>query len=220
MKVMGFAELYLLEWHYQFYKCACCLLHCRGKMKCEGWLILTEDTLNWYDNNPDGDNNNPIHSCTFNSPKEAFVLLPCLDKKSLPVSTPIREAELTFGIQKHQSGTCDNIVFIARNVQSKDEWLKAIGNVLASHSIPQQMDNGEGIDCRSDVSPTTAKELKSVSIIPVRVDSQKSAIDEDVLVTPTPPCRRSKRNTSDRQDLDLSIRSSMFDSSPSDTSFI
>lgn len=189
-------------------------------MKREGWLMLTEDTLNWYDKYPDGDNNNPVHSCTFNSPKEAFVLLPCLDKKSLPVSTPTREVDLAFGIQRYRSGTCDDIVFIARNRQSKDEWLKAIGNVLASHSIPQQMENNvERIDCHSDVSPTATKELKSVSIIPVRIDSQKSAIDEEILVTPTPTCRRSKRNTSGHEDLDLSIRSSMF-GSPSDTSFI
>ena len=72
-----------------------------------------------------------------------------------------------------------------------------------------------------NLSPSSkAKELKSVTIVPIRKGRQRSAVDMDATFTPTPPQRRSKRNISSAsKDLDLSIRSSMF-GSPSDTSFI
>lgn len=184
-------------------------------MKTEGWLILTENALNWYDKDPGVGNNMPVHSCTFNSPEETFHLQSSVDKGNLP---PTKQAVLAFGVEKHRSGTREEIVFIAKDIQSKNEWLKAIRSVLDSHSITQEMDTAKRIDHTSPT--TTAKELRSVSIVPVRISSQKSAIDIDGSFTPTSPYQRSKqKDLSASQDVDLSIRSSMF-GSPSDTSFI
>ena len=196
-------------------------LHYRGKVKTEGWLILTENTLNWYDRDPLGGTRKPAHSCTFGSPEWTLVVLPSINKRSLPYAIPNKQLDESFGIEKIGVSSHEEIIFIARNIQSKIEWVEAIEKVLVSHSHPPQIDVAMSVisgDDQAEFSPTKAKELKAVSIVPLKGGLQRSAID--TLDTPTPPPRRSKRNiSSSSRELDLSIRSSMF-GSPSETSFI
>lgn len=194
-------------------------------MKGEGWLILTENTLNWYDRDPRGTTRKPVHSCSFDSPKYTLVVLPSIDRRSLPYSTPTKQIDLTFGIEKIGASSCDKIMFIAQNIQSKIEWVEAIRMALLSHSNPQQIDTARSVSLCDDPddlsSPATkAKKLKAVTIVPVRTGVQRSSTDASS--THTPPSKRlkTKQNTSSEStELDLSIRSSML-GSPSDTSFV
>ena len=194
----------------------------RGKVKTEGWLILTNNTLNWYDRDPWGGMRKPAHSCTFGSPEWTLVVLPSIDKRSLPYNTPNKQLDVSFGIEKIGTSSHEEIIFIAKNIQSKIEWIEAIEKVLLSHSNPPQIDGATSIpsgDGHAELSPAKAKELKAVSIVPLKSDLQKSAVDI-ISDTLTPSPRRSKRNiSSNSRELDLSIRSSMF-GSPSEASFI
>ena len=187
-------------------------------MKTEGWLILTEDSLNWYDRDPRGGTRKPSHSCIFGSPKWTLVVLPSINKGSLPCAIPSKQLDVSFGIEKIGTSSHEKIIFIARNIQDKIEWVEAIGKALVSHSNPPNSGTCSKVCTSShDLVSTKVKELKAVSIVPLENDPQRSAVE--FLDTPTPP-RRSKRNIScSSRELDLSIRSSMF-GSPSETSFI
>ena len=190
----------------------------RGKVKTEGWLILTENTLNWYDRDPRGGMRKPAHSCTFGSPEWTLVVLPSVDKRSLPYATPNRQLDVSFGIEKIGTSSHEEIIFITKNIQSKIEWVEAIEKALMSHSSPPQIDSAKSIPSSDDHAELKAKELKSVSIVPLKSGLQRSPVD--VSDTPTPPPRRSNRNISSNiRELDLSIRSSMF-GSPSEASYI
>lgn len=190
-------------------------------MKTEGWLILTENTLNWYDRDPRGGMRKPAHSCTFGSPEWTLVVLPSVDKRSLPYATTNKQLDVSFGIEKIGTSSHEEIIFVAKNIQNKIEWIEAIEKVLVSHSNPPQIDSATSIpssDDHAELSLAKAKELKAVSIVPLKSDLQRSPVD--ISDTPTPPLRRSKRNiSSNSRELDLSIRSSMF-GSPSEASFI
>ena len=188
-------------------------------MKTEGWLILTENALNWYDRDPRGGMRKPAHSCTFGSPEWTLVVLPSIDKRSLPYATPNKQLDVSFGIEKIGTNCHEVIIFIAKNIPSKIEWVEAIEKALVSHSSPPQIGSTKSVPSRDDHTELKAKELKAVSIVPLKSGPQKSVVDV-VSDTPTPPPRRSKRNiSSSSRELDLSIRSSMF-GSPSETSFI
>ena len=198
------------------------LLSYRGKVKTEGWLILTENALNWYDRDPRGGMRKPAHSCTFGSPEWTLVVLPSIDKRSLPYATPNKQLDMSFGIEKIGTSSHEEIIFIAKNIPSKIEWVEAIENALMSHSSQPQIDSVKNIPSSDDDhAELKAKELKAVSIVPLKSGLQTSVVDA-VSDTPvyTPPPRRSKRNiSSNSRELDLSIRSSMF-GSPSETSIL
>ena len=186
-------------------------------MKTEGWLILTENALNWYDRDPRGGMRKPAHSCIFGSPEWTLVVLPSIDKRSLPYATPNKQLDVSFGIEKIGTSSHEEIIFIAKNIQSKIEWVEAIENALMSHSSPPQIDSAMSIPPSDDHAELKAKELKAVTIVPLKSGLQRSAVD--VFDIPTPPLRRSQRNISSNiRELDLSIRSSMF-GSPSETSY-
>ena len=147
------------------------------------------------------------------------MVLPSINKRSLPCAIPNKQLDESFGIEKIGTSSHKEIVFIARNIQNKIEWVEAIEKVLVSHSNRPQIDVAMSVissDDQAEFSPTKAKELKAVSIVPLNSGLQRSAID--ALDTPTPPPRRSKHNiSSNSRELDLSIHSSMF-GSPSETS--
>ena len=193
----------------------------RGKVKTEGWLILTENALNWYDRDPRGGMRKPAHSCTFGSPEWTLVVLPSVDKKSLPYATPNKQLDMSFGIEKIGTSSHEEIIFIAKNIPSKIEWVEAIEKALMSHSSQPQIDSVKSIPSSDDHAELKAKELKSVSIVPLKSGLQTSVVDvvSDIPMY-TPPPRRSKRNiSSNSRELDLSIRSSMF-GSPSEMSIL
>jgi hypothetical protein len=167
----------------------------------------------------------PAHSCVFGSPEWTLVVLPSIDKRSLPYATPNKQLDVSFGIEKIGTSSHEEIIFMAKNISSKIEWVEAIEKALMSHSslhVPQ-------IDSVKSIVPSTgddhtelkSKELKAVSIVPLKSGLPASVVDA-VSDTPTytPPPRRSQRNISSNcRELDLSIRSSMF-GSPSETSFL
>ena len=193
-------------------------------MKSEGWLILTDRSLYWYDKDPGQSRTEPVHSCQFGAPKLAFTVLASVDQRSLPYATPTKLLQLSFGIEKCEADSRETIIFIARNSQSKTKWIEAINTVLSSHSHTSTIRAARSTSPNDIVSPSgKAKELKAVTIVPVKTGLQKPAVSVDASLTdtPTPLFRRSQRNISSRsqQDLDLSIHSSMF-GSPSDTSFV
>lgn len=188
-------------------------------MKTEGWLILTDNALNWYDRDPRGGMRKPAHSCTFGSPEWTLVVLPSIDKRSLPYATPNKQLDMAFGIEKIGTSFHEEIVFIAKSIPSKIEWVEAIEKALMSHSNQPQIDSTKNMPSSDDHAEQKTKELKAVSIVPLKGGLQKSPTDplSDFL---SPPPRRSKRKiSSNSRELDLSIHSSMF-GSPSETSFI
>ena len=198
----------------------------RRNTKYAGWLILTESSLKWYELKATHTSGKPMHTFDFKSSGCTFDLFQFVDERSIPADMINPRPHRMFAVKKHEAGLLDEVIFIASNVESKVEWLEEIGQVLRSHSGTTKMKSTvKKIKTSNLVSPTpkgNLKELKAVSIVPVRTDLKKSSTDLDSSHSPAfaLPGRRSRASVSmDNQDMDLSIRSSMF-GSPSDTSFI
>ena len=201
----------------------------RKKVRRSGWLILTESSLKWYELMATHSMGKPTHMFDFESTGCTFALVPSVDDRSIPPGMAETKFNQTFTVRKHEADSLEEIAFVATSIEDKVEWLEAIGQVLHARSDASKIKSAFKIKSESSketcdlVSPASkAKELKAVSIVPVRKDLMKSAADVDASRSPavTPSGRKSRRSVStDNRDLDLSIRSSMF-GSPSDTSFI
>ena len=157
------------------------LLYSRGEIKAEGWLVLTTNSLSFYDRDPNRMIRKPLSSFALNSHDRAFVILSSIEKRYFPYASPSKQLPLAFGIEQHSSSGLERAVFVANSLQSKIEWVEAIENTIAKQSQAAQ---------------ATKRELKSVSVVPIRRPSQTS--------TPL--------KGEDSENLDLSITSSMLDS--------
>lgn len=183
----------------------------------EGWLVLTMDSLCLYDRDPRGVTRKPIHKVMLNEPGVAYLVLPSVSRHTLPHTSPSALVR-AFGMQVYSGSQSKELCFLAASVQSKIDWVEAIQKVLSEYICPPVMEESTS---QLGSKGGGTRELKSVSIIPlsntpvpvkgetsggsVRLDSNQS--------TPA------NGNTSSGSGLDLSIRSSMLNSS-SDDSFI
>lgn len=171
------------------------LCYYRGEVTTEGWLVLTNDSLSFYDRDPRRVTRKPLTTFLFDSSVCAFVVSDMVDRKFLPYASPSRKRPLAFIIEQHSAHSTLRAIFIASSLQSKEEWVREIESVITKTSQMLQT---------SQVPRALARELKSVSIVPVKPPRHS--------LTP-----QGKSGASDS--LELSITSSMFDS-PSSTSVV
>ena len=170
----------------------------------EGWLVLTMDTLCLYDRDPRGVTRKPIHRFILAEPGVAYIVEPSVPKHLLPHTLPSNLVK-AFGFQIFSSSCSKELCFMACSLQSKIEWVEAIQKVLtmAAAEPPQRLAKQEPpLESKSG-----GRELKAVSIVPLPTKQG------------TPVGAKQAGISIDASDLDLSIRSSMLETS-SDSSFI
>lgn len=183
----------------------------------EGWLVLTRNTLCLYDRDPRGVTRKPIHHFFLNEAGVAYVVEPSVLKSTLPHSSPATLMK-AFMFQAYSSKISVQLCVVTESLQSKIEWVEKIQNILSEHTLsantspvakggyqatPTKLASSSGL--------STARDLKAVSIVPFSRPSSQSA-------TPA-SAKRAKLSPSEGSGLDLSIRSSMLNTS-SENSFI
>lgn len=184
----------------------------------EGWLVLTADTLCLYDRDPRGVTRKPIYKFFLGDPGVAYVILPSITRQAFPHASTASVVK-AFGLQVLSSSHCKELCFVAGSVQSKIEWVEAIQKVLTSHTCPPPapptIKESSPLGLSTPSSKGGARELKAVSIVPISTPvrtPQKAGVVGGASHTPT---------TSDaNESMELSIHSSMMDSSGSDSSYI
>lgn len=185
----------------------------------EGWLVLTAETLCLYDRDPRGVTRKPIHKFRLGDPGTAYVVLPSVTRQTFPQLSTTHVVR-AFGLQVLSTSQCKDLCFVAGSLQSKIEWVEAIQKVLTSHTCPppaQQVMKEASPRGRMFTPPKGGgRELKAVSIVPLSASAVKTPQNERGWSSPAPPGGGSGEDS-----MELSIRSSMMDSSSgSDTSYI
>ena len=189
----------------------------------EGWLVLTWHTLCLYDRDPRGVTRKPIHRFVLSEPGVAYVVVPSISKKLLPHSSPNNVIK-AFGFQVHCASYSEQFCFVATSLQSKIDWVEIIQRVL---SELEQISSAK-LDTEHDHTSTgkhsldagtkgNSRALKEVTIVPITLTTKSNTSTSDgspahKQIKLTPPA-------TEGSGLDLSIRSSMLNSSP-DSSFI
>lgn len=177
----------------------------------EGWLVLTEESLCLYDRDPRGVTRKPIYRFLLNEVGVAYVILPSVNRSLLPLISATSLAK-AFGIQVHSRSHTKQLSFVASTLQSKIDWVEAIQKVLSGYTTltPVRSRHATKDTPRSggrELNPRSGgRELKAVSIVPV--------------TTPLKVGGGPNMSANEGSDLDLSVRSSMLNSSSSDASFI
>ena len=174
----------------------------RGGLNTAGWLLLDHASLSFYDRDPRGITRRPVCLLIFTSPDCIYETLPSVSITSVRSQDSIAQ---TFGIRKYTKSNLGEEVFMFRadSLQSKIEWLEAIGTLLSQlSSVSEQLVYGDaGLSPESelkDISISRKRSLKSVSIIPVVKTPRRSLGTENI-----------GDGSLQEGDLDLSIRSSM-----------
>ena len=148
--------------------------------------MLTEDSLCLYDREPKRITRKPVSSFHFDTPGLTFSVLPLVEERLLPLASS-GQLPLAFGIKQHSSSRTDHAAFIAKDSQSKTEWVEAIEGVLSKYSQTGQVPE--------TVAKPQARELKSVSVVPIKTTQR-----------PTVSLKK------EEDQLDFSITSSMLES--------
>ena len=148
------------------------------------------------------------------------MLLPSVTRQTFP-QIPTTSIVRAFGLQVLSTSQCKDLCFVAGSLQSKIEWVEAIQKVLTSHTCPPPVHPVKEVSPQGRMfTPPKggARELKAVSIVPlsasvVKMTPQKKGGQS----SPAP-----QGGGSGEESMELSIRSSMMDSSGSgsDTSYI
>lgn len=179
----------------------------------EGWLVLTEETLCLYDRDPRGVTRKPIHHFFLTDPNVAYVVVPSVTRHTMPHTSPSSIVR-GFGLQVHSSSGSKQLCFMTSSLQSKIDWVEAIQNVLTTHTCPPPTKH-----VGKESSPTRTRELKSVSIVPISTPQKQSGSGGGTRFSPDCNQGTAFVVSAEGSELDLSIRSSMLNSSP-DSSFI
>lgn len=179
----------------------------------EGWLVLTLDSLCLYDRDPRGVTRKPIHRIKLDEPGVAYIVVPSVSRQKFPHTSPANLVK-AFGMQIYSSVQSKELCFLASSLQSKIDWVEAIQKVLSEHICPPVKE-----EVPSKAGGT--RELKAVSIVPLASPGSGAGIGKGGSNQNTPVLSSSTQcgNVSDGSALELSIRSSMLNSS-SDSSFI
>ena len=182
--------------------CYCNVDYFRNGLKTFGWLILSPSSLIFHDRNPNhGTTRKPL--CSFDLTSTNCIYHTLSDKIEL-FGCPEKQLSRVFGLRKYLSSSheYEEVLFLAPTLESKIEWVEALGEVFSSlSSCKEQLVYGDAVygdavDGDREVKLVGRKRsLKSVSIVPVKTS------------------RRSMGS-----ELDLSIRSSMFGDTDSNTS--
>lgn len=189
----------------------------------EGWLVLTLDSLCLYDRDPRGVTRKPIHRIMLNEPGMACIVVPSVSRHTFPYTSPASLVK-AFGMQAYSSRQSKELYFLAVSLQSKIDWVEAIQKVLSELVYPRVKE--ESISALPSGSKGGGtRELKAVSIVPLVTSplmepanggaARAGSNQSTPVLTGSMKCG----NTSGGSALDLSIRSSMLNSS-SDSSFI
>lgn len=192
----------------------------------EGWLVLTLDSLCLYDRDPRGVTRKPIHRIMLNEPGVAYIVIASVGRHTFPHTSPVNLMK-AFGMQVYSSRQSKELCFLAASLQSKIDWVEAIQKVLGEHVYPpvKEEDMSHHQAPPSGSKGSGSRELKAVSIVPLATSPLKESANGETARPGSnqsiPVLSGSMRcgNTSDGSTLDLSIRSSMLNSS-SDSSFI
>ena len=162
----------------------------RGDISAEGWLVLTEASLCLYDREPKRITRKPISSFHFDNPGRTFTVLPSVEERLSPLASSSGQLPLTFGIEQRSIRRTERATFIAKDIQSRTEWMEAIEGVLSNYSRTVQVPE--------TVAKPQARELKSVSVVPIKTTPRST-------VSP-------KKENLEEVTLDFSITSSMLES--------
>jgi len=151
--------------------------------------VLTEASLCLYDREPKRITRKPVSSFHFDNPGLTFAVLPSVEERlSPPSASSSGQLPLTFGIEQRSIRRTERATFIAKDVQSRTEWMEAIEGVLSNYSRTVQVPE--------TVAKPQTRELKSVSVIPIKTTQ---------IVSP-------KKENLEEETLDFSITSSMLES--------
>ena len=187
----------------------------------EGWLVLTLESLCLYDRDPRGVTRKPIHRIKLNEPGVAYIVVPSVSRQNFPHTSPANLVK-AFGVQVYSSMQSKELCFQAASLQSKIDWVEAIQKVLSEHLCPPPMkEEGNQVPSSGSAKASAARELKAVSIVPLASPgSAAGAVGKGGSNQSTSVLSSSTQcGVSGGSALDLSIRSSMLNSS-SDDSFI
>ena len=129
---------------------------CRGTLKVEGWLVLTEKTLYFYNRDPKR-GVRPLHTHPLSDPGMTTIVLANTDRQLISLPSPSKLTPLALTIEQHCSTGYSRSTFFTTSVREKNEWAKEIQSVLSTVEMQQ-----------SPRTRSRIRELKSVSIVPIR----------------------------------------------------
>ena len=153
-------------------------------------------------------------------PDVAYIVVPSVSRHTFPHTSPASLVK-AFGVQVHSSNGSKELCFMAGSVQSKIEWVEEIQKVLGQQTAPA------GQAPPSSSSKGGARELKAVSIVPLSAPSGGGSGSPLKGLASRGPAGRGvsnqstlaplKGNESGGSGLELSIRSSMLETSDDDS---
>lgn len=191
----------------------------------EGWMVLTQDVLSFYDRDPRGVTRKPINRFVLNQPGVAYILLPSISRAQLPQVSPTTLLK-AFGLQIYSTNTSKEVCLVATSLQSKIDWVEALQKVLTQYGSPPPHRQTCSVDMQSNEvreasgQGCSVRELKEVTIVPIATPKKSSTGTKSRRVQQSnsaSSCAKSSLESNDS--IDLSIHSSMLEVS-SDSSFI
>lgn len=149
----------------------------------EGWLVLSQSVLSFYDRDPRNMPRKPTDRFVLNQPGVAYVILPSINRAKFPRISK-RLLMNAFGLQVYNSSTSRDFCLVAPSLQSKIDWVQRIQKVLIQYGSPLPPQTGCGDEAwmlsnKVEEEPTRRsygmRELKEVTIVPINSPSKKLA---------------------------------------------
>lgn len=125
-------------------------------LKVYGWLILGVDTLSFSTRDSSRRERRPDVHVQLRAPDTTFVVNDRVQCRQIPFLSPAKVTINAFMLEQHTLTTSTCYLFVAPDVESKFQWVKCLGKAIA----------GETQD-----PPCTSRELKSVTIVPLKSSS-------------------------------------------------
>lgn len=132
----------------------------RGEIQSEGWLVLTANSLSFYDRNPARVQRKPLTTFPFDS--SVLVILDSVESHLLPYTSRSRQVTLAFGLLQHAASGTEKTIFVASSLQSKIDWVEALQKAISSSSH------------RKTPQESWGRVLKAVSVVPLPIKSPRA----------------------------------------------
>lgn len=111
----------------------CC--PCRGELKSECWLVLTDSSLQCFDRHPAGVTRKPLNLFRWTDPQNLVVVIRKVDPRPISYVTSTKHQHLMFAVEQHSMAEgVKRAVFIAAALEEKDEWIAAIESAITRNS--------------------------------------------------------------------------------------
>ena len=105
---------------------------CRGEVKSECWLVLTNSSLLCYDRHPAGVTRKPLNSFCWTDPNSLVVVLSKVDSRAVSYQNKLQP--LLFAVEQHSMTGVKRAVFIAATLEEKQEWMSALESAITRNS--------------------------------------------------------------------------------------